>query len=113
MSTRAELRAGIDAALAEHPLLLYLKGTPSAPACGSSAALVELLAEFGCDEGGYAHEDVTREPELRYVLAQRSGQAELPQLFAGGQLLGGVDACYALHAEGQLSARLSAAKGGA
>jgi len=113
LSSRAELRAGIDAALAEHPLLLYLKGSPSAPACGSSAALVELLGELGYDEAGYAHEDVTREPELRYVLAQRSGLAELPQLFAGGELLGGVDACYALHAEGQLAARLSAAREGA
>jgi len=114
LSSRAELRAGIDAALSEHPLLLYLKGTPSAPACGSSAALVDLLAELGYGEEGYAHQDVTREPELRYVLAQRSGQAELPQLFAGGQLLGGVDACYALYAEGQLAARLSGAvKGGA
>lgn len=113
MSTRAELRAGIDAALAEHPLLLYLKGSPAAPACGSSAALVDLLAELGYGEEGYAHRDVTREPELRYVLAQRSGQADLPQLFAGGQLVGGVDACYALQAEGQLAGRLSAAKEGA
>ena len=113
MSSRAELAAEVDAALASQPLLLYLKGSPSAPACGSSAALVELLAELGYDEQGYAHEDVTREPELRYVLAQRSGLAELPQLFAGGQLLGGVDACYALHAEGQLAPRLSAARGSA
>jgi len=77
--------------------------TALCPYCSSAKALL--------DKKGAAYEetDVTFDPEKRKDVMRRSGQRTVPQIWIGGQHVGGCDDLYALDAAGQLDSLLCTA----
>ena len=71
------------------PIMLFMKGSPDAPKCKFSRAMVELLASEGVSYGSF---DVLSSPEVRADLKVFSGQKTYPQLYKAGKLIGGLDA---------------------
>ena len=55
------MRDAIQEAISENPVLLFMKGTPDAPACGFSARTVAILQTVGT----YWHWSVLPEAWLR------------------------------------------------
>ena len=68
--------------------MLFMKGTPTAPACGFSARTAACLNELGVK---YAALDILPDPRIREELSAISGWPTIPQLFVDGELVGGSD----------------------
>ena len=103
MSLSPELRSRIDALLSEHPVVLFLKGTPDAPQCGFSAKAVGALDAAGAQ---YAHVDVLADPEIREGIKAYGDWPTIPQLYIGGELVGGSDIILQMAGSGELHAAL-------
>ncbi|GLX34312.1 glutaredoxin [Streptomyces roseochromogenus] len=89
--------------IAAHTVVLFLKGSPSAPADGQSAKAVQAVqAVQGCGEG-FTHVDVLQGPEIGAALA------EVPQLWVAGELVGGADTVAAQFADGELQTLIKGA----
>ena len=92
--------------LADNPIILYMKGVPTAPECGFSAKAAEILNSTGIS---YAYVDVLKTPFIRDKLPSISKWPTYPQLFINGELIGGADIIEAMNAEGSLLPLLQAA----
>ena len=98
------IREAIASAIAEHDVILFMKGTPEAPACGFSARTVAVLQAL---EVPFAAVDVLPDPRIRQELSALSSWPTIPQLFAGGELVGGCDIVTEMYESGELAEALS------
>ena len=83
-----------------NPIILYMKGTPEAPRCGFSAQTVQCL--MACGER-FAFVDVLANPEIRARLPEFANWPTFPQLYVGGELVGGCDIVTEMHQSGELA----------
>ncbi|MFK8066986.1 MAG: Grx4 family monothiol glutaredoxin [Gammaproteobacteria bacterium] len=81
------------------PIVLFMKGNPQFPQCGFSAKTVEALKSC---ETEFSYVDVLEEPSVRENLPKYSDWPTFPQLFVGGELIGGCDIVLELHEQGEL-----------
>ncbi|KAJ9669201.1 glutaredoxin [Coniosporium apollinis] len=70
------------------PVMLFMKGTPSAPQCGFSRQTVSLLREKGVRYGFF---NILADDEVRQGLKEFSDWPTFPQVYVGGELVGGLD----------------------
>jgi Grx4 family monothiol glutaredoxin len=70
------------------PVMLFMKGTPSAPQCGFSRQLVALLRENSVRYGFF---NILADDEVRQGLKEFADWPTFPQLWVGGELVGGLD----------------------
>ncbi len=89
--------------IAEHPVLLYMKGVPDMPQCGFSAKAVACLQATGVP---FAYVNVLAAPQIREKLPSISQWPTFPQLFVGGELVGGSDIVDEIARKGELKAML-------
>jgi monothiol glutaredoxin len=97
------IREAIAEAIAEHPTILFMKGTPEAPACGFSARTVAALQSL---DAPFAAVDVLPDPRIRQELSAISQWPTIPQLFVGGELVGGCDIVMEMYESGELAQTL-------
>lgn len=98
-----ELRDHLAKLIDENEVLLFMKGTPEAPACGFSARAVAALNEVG---RRYAAIDILPDPRIRQELTAISEWPTIPQLFFEGELIGGSDIIVEMLESGELAATL-------
>ncbi len=96
----------IKCQIAEHPVLLYMKGAPMAPQCGFSARVVEAL--MSCGER-FSYVDILQHPDIRGVLPEYADWPTFPQLWVNGELVGGCDIVTAMHERGELKPLVASA----
>jgi len=65
-----------------------MKGKPEAPQCGFSGAVVKILNTVGAKYDAY---DVLENPALRDGIKKYSDWPTIPQVFLGGEFVGGCD----------------------
>jgi monothiol glutaredoxin len=99
----AELRQRITRAIENNDVLLFMKGTRQAPACGFSARTVEMLDSL-LDQ--YATVDVLAHPEVRDGIKEFSSWPTIPQLYVRGEFIGGCDIVTELFETGGLHEKL-------
>jgi monothiol glutaredoxin len=97
------IREAISEAISEHPTILFMKGTPEAPACGFSARTVAALQSL---DAPFAAVDILPDPRIRQELSAISDWPTIPQLFVGGELLGGCDIVMEMYESGELAEAL-------
>ncbi|MEZ4300139.1 MAG: Grx4 family monothiol glutaredoxin [Polyangiaceae bacterium] len=97
------LRNQFQGLITSHNVVLFMKGTRSAPACGFSAAVVQILDEL---VPTYETVNVLSDPEVRDGIKEFSQWPTIPQLYVGGQFLGGSDIVREMHASGELAKAL-------
>jgi monothiol glutaredoxin len=97
------IRTAIAEAISEHPTILFMKGTPEAPACGFSARTVAALQSL---DAPFAAVDVLPDPRIRQELSAISNWPTIPQLFVGGELVGGCDIVMEMYESGELAQAL-------
>ncbi len=85
--------------IADHSVVLFMKGTPVSPQCGFSAAVVEILSDLGVKFKGV---DVLLDPETREGIKEFSSWPTIPQLYVAGELVGGSDILREMHETGEL-----------
>ena len=91
--------------VAQHPVLLFMKGDRSFPQCGFSAQVVRILDTLVPD---YATVDVLQDPEIREGIKQFSSWPTIPQLYVKGEFQGGCDIITELYQSGELQTLLGA-----
>jgi monothiol glutaredoxin len=97
------MRDAIQEAISENPVILFMKGTPEAPACGFSARTVAILQTVGTQ---FAAVDILPDPRIRQELSTISNWPTIPQLFVGGELVGGCDIITEMYESGELQQTL-------
>jgi monothiol glutaredoxin len=97
------IREAITEAIAEHKVILFMKGTPEAPACGFSARTVAALQSL---DTPFAAVDILPDPRIRQELSAISDWPTIPQLFVNGELLGGCDIVTEMYESGELAQAL-------
>jgi monothiol glutaredoxin len=95
----------ITQAISEHRIILFMKGTPEAPACGFSARTVAALQAL---DAPFAAVDILPDPRIRQELSSLSNWPTIPQLFIDGELVGGCDIVTEMFESGELAQALGA-----
>ena len=97
------IRDAIAEAISSHKVILFMKGTPEAPACGFSARTVAMLQDL---DAPFAAVDILPDPRIRQELSAISQWPTLPQLFVEGELVGGCDIVTEMYESGELAQTL-------
>lgn len=88
-----------------HKFMIFIKGTPTAPRCGFTNALLKKLGELQIE---YGYFDILADNEVRQGLKEYSQWPTYPQIYVKGELLGGLDIFLETVASGQLDDILTA-----
>jgi monothiol glutaredoxin len=99
------IRQAVADAIASNDVILFMKGTPEAPACGFSARTVGALQAL---DTRFAAVDILPDPRIRQELTALSQWPTIPQLFVGGELVGGCDIVTEMFESGELAELLGA-----
>jgi glutaredoxin 3 len=75
------------------------------PFCGYCARALALLNQKGVK---FTEIEAGMDPEKRQEMVQRSGRSTFPQIFVGGEHIGGCDDMMALERAGKLDRLLAA-----
>jgi monothiol glutaredoxin len=86
-------------------VVLYMKGTPQFPQCGFSQSAVQILK--ACGVQGLATVNVLEDAEVRQGIKQFSNWPTIPQLYVGGEFIGGSDIMREMYESGELQKLLS------
>ena len=84
----------------QHPVVLYMKGTPQFPQCGFSANVAEILRRCGLDE--YYSVNVLADDEIRQGIKDYANWPTIPQLYVNGEFVGGCDIVREMYSNGEL-----------
>ena len=95
----------IQALIEQHPIVLFMKGTPQFPQCGFSMRTVQALQACGAE---IYHVDILAQQEYRQHLPQFSQWPTFPQVFINGELVGGCDIVMDLYQRGELKKMVGA-----
>ena len=97
--------AFIEQFVKDNQVVLFMKGSPQSPQCGFSAAAAGILAGYGKP---IAHVNVLADPEVREGVKQITSWPTIPQIFIGGEFVGGSDILKAMHESGELKEKFAA-----
>jgi len=99
MQMDAELRSRIEKLVASERVVLFMKGVRGAPQCGFSATVCRILDGL---IPSYATVNVLADAALRDGIKQFSSWPTVPQLYVGGEFVGGCDIVQEMLADGSL-----------
>ncbi len=94
-----QLRARFQDLVTTSKVVLFMKGTRGAPACGFSATCVQILDEM---LPAYETVNVLSDPEVRDGIKEFTSWPTIPQLYISGQFVGGSDILREMYASGEL-----------
>ena len=90
--------------IAENTILLYMKGSPKLPSCGFSSQASQALMQCGQE---FAYVDILQNPDIRAELPAYAEWPTFPQLWIGGELVGGCDIIMEMFQKGELQSLIS------
>jgi monothiol glutaredoxin len=99
MTLKDSTREKIDSIVKQNPVVLFMKGTPKAPMCGFSSKTVGLLDSVLNE---YKSVDVLEDEEIREGIKIYGDWPTIPQLYIGGELIGGCDIITAMFNSSEL-----------
>ncbi len=92
------------------PVVIYMKGTPDMPMCGFSAGAAGAFEDLGVEVKGV---NVLEDPEAWQGIKTYTGWPTIPQVFVGGEFIGGCDIVREMRATGELQELVEKAGGSA
>lgn len=96
-----ELKQQIEQEIAVSPVHLYIKGTPEMPQCGFSKAVCDAFIFVGVP---FTTTNVLLDLDnYRAVLKEISEWPTIPQVFIGGEFVGGCDITLEMLRSGDLA----------
>src|SRR5207244_9638416 len=90
------------------PVALFMRGSRQRVRCGTSLRALEALGRAGAPVTAV---DILPDPRIRQELSTLSGWPTIPQVFIGGELIGGADITEELAESGELEEKLESALG--
>ena len=101
--TEEQVHARIRDAVNGSDVMLFMKGSPTFPQCGFSAAVVQILDYLGVE---YGSQDVLQDDDLRQGIKSYSDWPTIPQLYVKGEFVGGCDIIREMFQAGELQSHL-------
>ncbi|XP_068729289.1 glutaredoxin-related protein 5, mitochondrial-like [Montipora capricornis] len=89
-----------DEVVKRDKVVVFMKGVPHQPMCGFSNAVVRILEMHGVEE--YGNYNVLEDEDLRQGVKEYSTWPTIPQVYIGGEFLGGCDIMLQMHQNGEL-----------
>ncbi len=106
MTLTPALKQKIEHLVGSDRVVLFMKGTRDQPRCGFSATVIDILEDL---TPTYTTVDVLADPDVRDGIKEFSEWPTIPQLYVGGEFVGGCDITKDLYASGELATMLGAA----
>jgi monothiol glutaredoxin len=95
-----DANARIDAVVKNNPVVLFMKGTPLFPQCGFSSCAIAILERVGVE---FESVDVLQDQGIRQGIKAYSDWPTIPQLYVGGEFVGGSDIMMEMYESGELA----------
>jgi monothiol glutaredoxin len=89
----------IQAFIEGSTVMLFVKGIPTQPMCGFSATVMDLFNRIGAP---YATFNILEDPEIREGAKAFSQWPTFPQIYVGGEFVGGCDIAVQMFQQGEL-----------
>ena len=89
----------IENEIRNNKIMIYMKGNPSFPQCGFSAATIEIFEEL---DKPFHTVDVLSEPAKREAVKRYSNWPTIPQVYIDGKFVGGCDIVREMFTSGEL-----------
>ena len=96
----------LNQTIADNPVVVFTKGNKIFPRCGFSAAVTSVFQDVGLP---FECIDIFEDPDIKPTLVSISDWPTTPQVFIGGEFIGGGDLVRELHARGELKPLVEAA----
>ena len=103
-----EVQSFLKTFVSDNPIVIFMKGSPESPSCGFSANASAILASYGRE---FAHFDVFLDQDVREGVKDFSQWPTLPQIYIGGEFIGGSDILTQMHQSGELRQEIEALDG--
>ena len=97
-------RQRIEKIIGSDRVVLFMKGHREMPQCGFSASVVQILDTLLPE---YTTVDVLSDPGVRDGIKEYSSWPTIPQLYVGGEFLGGCDIVREMYSSGELQQMLA------
>ncbi len=85
--------------IADHNIIIYMKGNADMPMCGFSARAISILKSCGAK---FAAIDVLQDEDIRQGIKAYSNWPTIPQLYINGEFIGGSDIVAEMYESGEL-----------
>jgi monothiol glutaredoxin len=92
--------ARINEQVTNNPIIIYMKGTPQFPQCGFSARAAQALQACNAE---FAYVNVFEDTEIYENLPRFANWPTFPQVYVGGELIGGCDIVVEMFERGELA----------
>jgi monothiol glutaredoxin len=99
----SEISDRIKQVIENEPVAIFMKGTPQFVMCGNSDRALRALREAGAPVTAV---NILPDPAIRQELQEISSWPTIPQVFVGGELIGGADITQELAESGDLTRKL-------
>ena len=100
----SDVQERIQNMVSNYPILLFMKGTPDAPQCGFSAKISMIMKDVGKP---FASFDVLSDQTIREGIKVYANWPTIPQLYIGGEFVGGSDIVSEMYVSGELQPMLA------
>lgn len=101
-----ELKERFEREVKSNPVMIYMKGTPEFPMCGYSQRAAGCFQALGVPVG---HVNVLTDPEAWEGIKLYSDWPTIPQIFIGGEFVGGSSIIVEMLESGELEEKVKAA----
>jgi monothiol glutaredoxin len=95
-----EVQEFIKQTVTEHPVVLFMKGSAQFPQCGFSGRAIQLLK--ACGVKNVVTVNVLEDDAIRQGIKDYSNWPTIPQLYVGGEFIGGSDIMGEMFESGEL-----------
>ncbi len=96
----------IKKTVTDNKLLIFAKGTKEQPMCGFSHRAIQIMQSIG---EPFEVVNIFEDPSIRPALVEFSGWPTTPQVFVGGELIGGSDIALEMYNSGELQKKVEEA----
>jgi monothiol glutaredoxin len=90
----------IRKAVANHDVVVFMKGTKTFPQCGFSAQVAQILNHMGVD---FKDVNVLEDMSIREGIKTFSQWPTIPQVYVKGEFVGGCDIVREMFQQGELA----------
>ena len=95
-----DIASEIKKEVTDNRIVLYMKGVPQQPMCGFSARAAAILASY---EKPFHAVNILADQEKRQGIKDFSNWPTIPQVYVGGEFVGGSDILMEMHESGELA----------
>ena len=101
-----ETQQQIKDLVTQNKIMVFMKGNRLMPQCGFSNQVVQILNILGVP---YETSDVLADQEIRQGIKEYSSWPTIPQVYIGGEFIGGSDVMTELYKNGELQQKVEVA----